>query len=145
MITLAQLGIGSFHIADFDEFSLANFNRQMGANINTIDRPKAVVMQEMALAVNPELRITRFDDGVNDENLDRFLEGVDLFVDGFDFFVMDIRRRVYARCHELRIPAVCAGPIGMSTGFLAFSPDGMSFEQYFRMEGRPRTSSIYGF
>jgi sulfur-carrier protein adenylyltransferase/sulfurtransferase len=135
LITLTRLGIGAFNIADFDEFSLANFNRQMGANVDTIDRPKAEVMERMALAVNPELRIRRFDEGVTDANLDDFLKDVDLFVDGFDFFVMDIRRSVYKRCHELGIPAVCAGPLGMSTGFLAFAPGGMSFEQYFRMEG----------
>ena len=145
LITLARLGIGAFHIADFDRFSLANFNRQIGANVNTIDRPKIEVLEEMARAVNPELRITRFDEGVNDENLERFLAGVDLFVDGFDFFVMDIRRRVYARCHELGIPAVCAGPIGMSTGFLAFDPGGMSFEQYFRMEGRTENEQYLRF
>src|ERR1700744_2214222 len=59
LITLTRMGIGAFHIADFDHFSVANFNRQMGATIATIDRPKAEVMEEMALAINPELRITR--------------------------------------------------------------------------------------
>jgi sulfur-carrier protein adenylyltransferase/sulfurtransferase len=145
LITLARLGIGAFNIADFDTFSLANFNRQMGANVNTVDRPKVEVMEEMALAVNPQLRIARFDQGVTENNLREFLAGVDLFVDGFDFFVMDIRRRVYARCHELGIPAVCAGPIGMGTGFLAFSPRGMSFEQYFRMEGRTEEEQYLRF
>ena len=137
LITLVRLGIGAFHIADFDRFSLVNFNRQFGANINTIDRPKAQVMEELALAINPTLRIRRFDEGVTPENLETFLSGVDLFADGFDFFVMDIRRRVHARCRALGIPAIVAGPIGMSTGFVAFSPAGMSFEQYFGMEGRP--------
>jgi nitroreductase len=145
LITLARLGIGSFHIADFDRFALANFNRQFGANINTIDRPKVEVLEEMALAINPQLRITRFDEGVNQQNLEAFLSGIDLFVDGFDFFVMDIRRRVYQRCHELGIPCVCAGPIGMGTGFLAFAEGGMSFEQYFRMEGRPELEQYLRF
>ncbi len=72
VITLARLGIGAFHIADFDQFSIANFNRQIGANVETINRPKAKVLEEMALAINPELRITRFDDGVTDENLEAF-------------------------------------------------------------------------
>jgi nitroreductase len=137
LITLTRMGIGAFHIADFDHFSLANFNRQMGANIATIDRPKAKVMEEMALAINPDLRITRFDEGVNGQNLEAFLTGVDLFLDGFDFFVLDIRRKVYARCHQLGIPALTAGPVGMGTVFMGFSPQGMSFEQYFRMDGRP--------
>ncbi len=30
-----------------------------------------------------------------------------------------------------------AGPIGMGTSLLAFVPTGMSFDQYFGMEGRP--------
>jgi sulfur-carrier protein adenylyltransferase/sulfurtransferase len=136
LITLARLGIGAFRIADFDQFSIANFNRQMGANVETINRPKATVMEEMALAVNPELRITRFDDGVTAENIEAFLSGVDLFVDGTDFFVLDIRRKIFARCHELGIPAVTAGPIGMGTSLLAFVPTGMTFDQYFDMEGR---------
>ena len=145
LITLARLGIGAFHIADFDHFSLANFNRQIGANVRTIDRPKAEVLEEMALAINPDLRITRFDEGVTEQNLETFLSGVDLFVDGFDFFVLDIRRRVFARCHALGIPAITAGPIGMGTSLLAFVPDGMSFEQYFRMEGRPELEQYFRF
>lgn len=136
LITLVRLGIGAFSVADFDHFSLANFNRQIGANVETLNRPKAEVMEEMARAINPELRITRFDQGVTAENLDDFLSGVDLYVDGLDFFVLDVRRKVFARCHELGIPAVTAGPIGMGTSLLAFVPNGMSFEQYFCMEGR---------
>src|SRR5580698_9868876 len=73
LITLARLGIGAFNIADFDHFSLANFNRQIGANVDTLDRPKIEVLEEMARAINPELRITRFNDGVNAENLEAFL------------------------------------------------------------------------
>ena len=145
LITLARLGIGAFHIADFDEFSLANFNRQIGANMQTIDRPKAKVLEEMALAINPELRITRFDEGVNADNMESFLKDVDLFVDGFDFFVLDIRRLVFARCYELGIPAVTAAPVGMGTSLLAFTQDGMSFEQYFRMEGRPELEQYLRF
>ena len=91
------------------------------------------------------LRITRFDQGVKPDNLEAFLSGVDLFVDGFDFFVLDIRRKVFARCHELGIPAITAGPIGMGTSLLAFVPNGMSFEQYFRMEGRPEYEQYLRF
>ncbi len=145
LITLARFGIGAFNIADFDRFSLANFNRQIGASMQTIGRPKAEVLEEMALAVNPELRINRFDAGVNPDNLDTFLSGVDLFVDGLDFFVPDVRRKVFARCHERGIPAVTAAPVGMGSSVLAFVPSGMSFEKYFRMEGRPELEQYLRF
>ncbi|HVZ09839.1 ThiF family adenylyltransferase [Rhodopila sp.] len=137
LLALARLGIGGFHIADLDEFALANFNRQVGASVHTIGRPKAAVMQEMALSINPTLRLRRFDRGVTADTVEAFLDGVDLYVDGLDFFAVDIRRLVFRRCHERGIPAVTAAPVGMGTSYLVFMPDGMSFERYFRLEGRP--------
>src|SRR5258705_3199384 len=61
LTTLARLGIGAFTVADFDHFEIANFNRQIGATIQTLGRPKAEVLGEMAHAINPEIRIRSFD------------------------------------------------------------------------------------
>src|SRR4051794_9757487 len=60
LLTLTRRGMGAFNSADFDRYDLANFNRQVGATMDTIGRPKLDVMAEMALAINPELRIRRF-------------------------------------------------------------------------------------
>jgi nitroreductase len=145
LLTLARLGIGAFHVADLDRFEVANFNRQIGATIETVGRPKAQVLAEMALAINPEIRIKRFDAGVAADNIDAFLSGADLFVDGFDFFVLEIRRKVFARCRELGIPALTAAPVGMGVGFLAFTPEGMAFEDYFRFEGQSELRQYVNF
>ena len=145
LLTLARLGIGAFTIADLDRFELPNFNRQAGAFLSTVGRPKAEVLAEMARDINPELRLRVFSHGVTPENLDEFLDGADLFVDGFDFFVLDIRRRAFARCRELGIPAVTAAPIGMGVGLLAFVPGGMSFDDYFRLEGVPAEEQYLRF
>ena len=145
LLSLVRLGIGAFHIADFDSFDLPNFNRQIGATMRSLGQPKNAVLDEMARDINPELHIKRFDSGLDAENIDSFLEGVDLFVDGLDFFVLDIRRRVFSRCRELGIPAVTAAPIGMGTAFLAFTPTGMSFEQYFRFEGQTENEQYLRF
>lgn len=142
---LVRLGIGNFHIADLDTFDQVNFNRQIGATMQTLGRPKAKVMEEMAHSINPEINITTFDSGVTDSNLDEFLREVDLFVDGFDFFVIGMRRRVFARCAELGIPAVTAAPIGMGSAYLAFLPGEMSFEQYFKLEGQPEVEQYRRF
>ena len=145
VLTLARMGVGQFHIADFDRFDMVNFNRQAGASMATLGRPKVDVLAEMALAVNPEIKLTTFREGVTPECLDQFLSGCDLFVDGLDFFALDIRARVFARCAELGIPAVTAAPIGMGVGFLAFLPGGMTFEQYFRLQGRPEAERSLRF
>jgi molybdopterin/thiamine biosynthesis adenylyltransferase len=134
LLTLARLGFAKFRIADLDIFEIANFNRQVGATVSTLGQTKVEVLSRMVRDINPEATIECFPDGVTKENLDSFLTGADLFIDGFDFFVLDIRRKAFARCRELGIPAVTAAPIGMGVAFLAFMPDGMSFEEYFRFE-----------
>lgn len=137
LLTLARLGVGKFYIADLDRFELANFNRQAGAMVSTLGQSKVEVLAAMARDINPELDLQLFTAGVNVDNVDEFLHGVDLFVDGLDFFVPEVRSLVFGRCHALGIPAITAGPIGMGAPYLIFLPGGMSFEQYFRLEGLP--------
>lgn len=133
LLTLVRLGIGRFNLADFDTFEIENFNRQAGATSATIGRSKIDVMTEMALAINPELQINAFPDGVNAGNVERFLEDADLYVDGLDFFVLDERQRVFAMCATRSIPAITVAPLGMGAAMLVFLPGKMTFEQYFQM------------
>jgi sulfur-carrier protein adenylyltransferase/sulfurtransferase len=135
LLTLTRLGIGGFNIADFDVFEIANFNRQFGASMATIGKPKVDVLAEAAIAINPELRITRYRAGVTNDCIDAFLDGVDLFIDGLDFFALDRRSEIFARCTARGIPAITAAPIGLGTAFLIFVPGSMTFEEYFQLEG----------
>lgn len=135
LLSLARLGIGAFHVAEMDTFDLVNFNRQAGAMMSTLGRPKVEVMVEMARQINPELDIKVFGEGVHAGNLDAFLDGVDLYVDGLDFFAFQARRDTFNACHAKGVPAVTAAPLGMGTAVLSFLPGRMSFEEYFRLEG----------
>ena len=135
LLTLARLGIGKFNVADFDKFDFVNFNRQVGATMSSIDRPKIEVLEEMARDINPELELRLFPEGLSTTNLDEFLDGVDVYVDGLDFFVFDIRRKTFAACQAKGIPVVTAAPLGLGTAVLVFSPTGMSCEDYFGFEG----------
>jgi molybdopterin/thiamine biosynthesis adenylyltransferase len=131
LLTLARLGVGRFHLAEFDRFDLANFNRQAGAAMSSIDQPKLDVMIALARDINPELEIRSFADGVTPENCAPFLENVDVFVDGLDFFAFDTREAVFAACYTRAIPAVTVAPLGMGAALLNFLPVGMSFADYF--------------
>lgn len=135
LLTLARLGIGRFSIADFDVFDIVNFNRQVGATVQSLGRPKIDVLGEMARDINPELELKMFPEGVGRESLDDFLDGVDVYVDGLDFFAFDARRMTFAACERKGIPVVTAAPLGLGTALLVFGPGGMSFEDYFGFEG----------
>jgi len=136
LLTLARLGVGAFSIADFDTYALANFNRQIGATVSSLNRPKIDVMLAMARDINPDLDVRVFNEGVDAGNLDTFLADGDVYLDGLDFFALDMRRRVFAACHAKGIPAVTVAPLGMGAALLNFVPGGMSFETYFQLEGR---------
>lgn len=133
LLTLCRLGIGKFHLADFDTFDLANFNRQAGATVGTLGQNKLDAMIRQARDINPELDITGFADGVTPDNLEAFLDGVDLYVDGLDFFAFEARQQVFAACAAKGIPAVTAAPLGMGAAVLNFLPGSMSFDDYFRL------------
>ncbi|MHB8974112.1 MAG: ThiF family adenylyltransferase [Pirellulaceae bacterium] len=131
LMTLARLGIGKFRIADPDHFDVANFNRQYGAEVDTVGHSKAEVMAERARAVNPDLELNVWTAPLTQFNVDDFLDGVDVVIDGIDFFSFDARRMLFREARNRGIWAVTAGPIGFSAAWLVFDPSGMSFDEYF--------------
>jgi len=131
LLTLTRLGIGRFAIADHDHFELKNFNRQSGATLATLGRPKTDVMAEMARAINPELSVRVYPDGLHSQNIDEFLHDCRVVVDGLDFFNMGARRLLFREARARQIPVVTCGPIGFGAAQLVFTPDGPSFDDYF--------------
>ncbi|TAM43295.1 MAG: ThiF family adenylyltransferase [Burkholderiaceae bacterium] len=135
LLTLTRLGIANFNIADFDDFDVHNLNRQAGAFMPHMGQTKIDTVARMARDINPEIDLRLFPKGVHSSNVDEFLRDADVYVDGLDFFVLPVRRMVFAKCREKGIPAMTAAPLGMGVAFLCFSPGGMSFEDYFKVEG----------
>lgn len=145
LLTLARLGVEKFNIADLDSFELANFNRQAGASMATLERPKVEVLAEMVRDINPEADIRMFSSGVNAQNLPEFFRDIDLYVDGLDFFAFDARERVFDHCDRHGIPAITVAPLGMSAALLNFLPGRMRFEDYFQLAGRPEDEKALRF
>lgn len=145
LLTLARLGITKFHLADFDTFDIANFNRQVGANMSTLGQPKVDVLARMARDINPEIDIHIFPEGINEDNLDAFFTGIDLYVDSLDFFAFDIRAKTFAKCATLGIPATTTAPLGMGTALLNFMPGKMTFEEYFQWGDLPDVDKAIRF
>jgi len=144
-LTLARLGIGKFRLSDFDQFEVHNFNRQVGAFMSTVQQDKVTVMQRMVMDINPEAEISCFEQGINADNVDAFLQDVDIYVDSLDFFALEARQLVFQKCHDKRIPVVTAAPLGMGCAFLCFMPGAMSYEQYFRFAGRSKEDQLIQF
>ena len=134
LISLVRAGIGGFRLAEFDTFELANFNRQYGANMSTLDRPKLDVMVEYALQINPELRIETFPQGVDSGSIDAFVDGIDLAIDAMDIFAVDMHPLLINAAAQRGIASLAAVPLGLGAGLLAFGPQGMPYNEYFAIE-----------
>lgn len=133
VLTHARMGIGKFHLADFDTFEVHNFNRQAGATMSSLNQEKVEVMRKMALDINPEAEVAIWKEGIKPENIDAFLAGVDLMVDGLDFFAVGAREMLYRETRARGIPVVAAGPIGAGVSLTVFVPNGMSWHEFFGM------------
>jgi len=128
---MARLGVGRFHIADPDRFELANFNRQIGARLETLEQRKTTTIAGDIHRINPDAIVQCFDGGINVDNVDEFLADVDLVVDGLDFYAIDIRRKLFKAAASKGLHVITAGPVGFSCAMVVFSPDSMSVDDYF--------------
>ncbi|MZI96108.1 ThiF family adenylyltransferase [Vibrio sp. CAIM 722] len=131
LIDLVRMGIGRFNLADFDEFSIKNVNRQIGATSSTADRPKVEVMTEMAKDIHPSVDIKMFPNGIQEDNVVDFVSNADVIVDAIDFFSMPARRLLHKTARKCGKPVVFAAPLGFSGTMSVFVPNGLSFDEYF--------------
>lgn len=145
LITLVRLGVNNFHIADFDQFEIENFNRQFGASMSHVGAKKVDVMVKLARDINPDINIKIFADGVTAENMSTFLDGVDVYLDGLDIFAMDIRQQIFMACYQRHIPAVTVGPIATGASLMTFVPGKMSFDQYFNFKNLSLDQKVLTF
>ena len=55
---LARSGVGRLTLADCDEVSTSNLNRQLEATVDTVGKPKAQAMAERVAQVAPGCKVT---------------------------------------------------------------------------------------
>ena len=92
-------------------------------------------MQQMINQINPYAIVRTFKDGINNDNLDDFLNGASVVLDGLDFFAIEERLLLFRRACEKGIFVITAPPIGFGAALLVFDPNGMTFEKYFNIVG----------
>ena len=83
--TLVRSGIEKLILIDYDTFELSNINRQLYANINTINKKKIEVAKENILQINPNAKIITIDKKLNKDNiniLDKYK--IDYIIDACD-------------------------------------------------------------
>ena len=106
-LTLAmERSFGELRLADFDDLELSNLNR-IRTPLHNMGLKKAYAVAREIYELDPYLKLTLFDDGLTESNIDAFFtEGgnLDVLVDECDGLDIKILARYKAR--DLKIPVV---------------------------------------
>ena len=112
---LCRAGIGKMTIVDADTVNESNINRQLPALRSTIGRPKAEVVAQRLLDINPELELTVHNEFIRDERTEAILDEANyqFVVDAID----SLSPKVFLLYHALRrqIPVVSSMGAGAKT------------------------------
>lgn len=128
---LTRLGVQNFVIWDPDCFSVENSNRQNECRVSNYGRNKAETVGALIRDINPEAHVQTFAAAMTVAEVESFCRSIDFYVDGLDFFEIDVRIALFRKLRELRISAVTVAPIATGSAVVVFTPDSMTFDDYF--------------
>jgi len=102
---LARAGVGSLTLIDGDTIHPSNINRQLHALTTTVGQPKAEVMAERLMQINPNLKVTPLQVLITPEMVPDLLDtGYDLVLDAIDTF--SAKLALVQGCLEQGIPVI---------------------------------------
>lgn len=81
---LIRTGFSDITIIDFDIVEISNINRQLVADLSTINMKKVMVLKERAKRINPHAHITSLDYYINDETINNLDFDYDYIIDACD-------------------------------------------------------------
>ena len=82
---LVRSGLGTIGIIDFDTICASNINRQIQATSRTAGLPKARVLRERLLEINPDCKVTALEKMFSRENAGEFaIADADYVIDAID-------------------------------------------------------------
>ena len=83
---LVRLCVRNLKLADPDTFDISNMNRQMGADLEHLGKNKAEVVAEMTYAINHDVNIAVYPEGITPASAIKFVEDCDYILDQMDFY-----------------------------------------------------------
>ena len=138
-LTLATMGIRRFDIAEPDTVSQSNRNR-LPVAATDVGRPKAEVLREKILAINPDADVRIYTEGLNQENVAAVLGRATIAFDGSDLNRLDVGTLLAREARRRDIPTVLSMSVGWAAIVTCFDPRSKwTFERFM---GFPDTTSL---
>ena len=112
---VARLGVGAMTIVDGDAVDETNLNRQIVALTSSVGRPKAIVMADRLMEINPRLKLTVLERFLQPEDMPGVLEigRFNCVLDAIDS--VPSKTALLAECVRRGLPVVSAMGAGLRT------------------------------
>jgi molybdopterin/thiamine biosynthesis adenylyltransferase len=117
---LAAAGVGTLHLADFDQVDLTNLQRQVVHDTASIGQPKVDSAMARLRGLNPLNTLVSHDQGLNADTLVEVVAQVDVVLDCSDNFAT--REAVNAACFAHGTPLVSGAAIRLEGQLSVFDP-----------------------
>lgn len=142
---LARMGIGELIVVDEDAFDISNLNRQTLATLSDVGLDKSAVAAEKVRLINPYVKITSFNEHVDETNIDKIISDSDIIIDALDNVLT--RVIVSRKAKEKGIAYIHGaihGTLGQLTTFLP--NEDKTYEEMFNLpsSGKELTQEVIG-
>ena len=128
---LAAAGVGTLGIVDDDVVDLSNLQRQVIHTTAGVGTPKVDSAEEAIRALNPDVKVVKYQTRIDASNIMEIIDGYDVIVDGVDNF--PTRYLLNDATVRLQIPVVSASILGFDGQLSVFKPyDGPCYRCLFR-------------
>jgi len=117
---LAAAGVGTLGIVDDDVVDVSNLQRQVIHTTDRIGLAKVDSAEEQINALNPDVKVVKYETRLDASNIMEILEGYDIVVDGVDNF--PTRYLLNDASVRLRVPVVSAAILGFEGQLSVFKP-----------------------
>ena len=129
---LARMGIGELVLVDEDAFDISNLNRQTLATLSDVGLDKSAVAKDKVRLINPYVKVTSFNEHVDETNIDEIISDSDIVIDALDNVLT--RVIVSRKAKEKEIPYIHGaihGTLGQLTVFLPYGE--RTYEEMFNL------------
>ena len=126
------MGIGELVLVDKDAFDLSNLNRQTLACLNDLGLDKSSVAAEKVRLINPYVKVTTFNEHIDQTNIDKVIGDSDIVIDALDNVLT--RVIVSRKAKEKNIPYIHGAIHGTMGQITVFMPNSeKTYEEMFNL------------
>ena len=118
---LASAGVGTIGIADFDEVSLSNLQRQIIHGTATLGEDKLISAEKYINNLNPDVKVLRHSGRVTVDNIAELIQNYDFILDCTDRF--ETKFLINDACVLLKKPYSHAGVVRFGGQAMTYIPE----------------------